>query len=657
MKSKKNKKDREFKVTLLICIVLVISTIAVYWQIHGHDFVFFDDNQYVTENYRVQAGLTRAGFIWAFTTFYAANWHPLTWLSHMIDCEFLGLNAGMHHLTNLWFHLANTLLLFWLFRKMTGAIWRSAFVAALFALHPLHVESVAWVAERKDVLNTFLWLLSMLAYVGYVKRPAAGRYLLVLILFTLGLMAKPMIVTLPVILLLMDYWPLGRLQLKQQEKTGYLWLKERPAWFLIFEKIPLFALSGAASIITVIAQHKGEAVQALEALPLSIRVSNALIAYVTYIGKTLWPSGLGVFYPHLERVQLAEAVGSGFLLAILSVAFVAMFRKHPYLLTGWLWYLVTLIPVIGLIQVGAQSMADRYTYVPLIGLFVIVVWGISNIVKKWRRRQTALISSSVMVIGALIICTWLQVRHWKNNMTLCEHTLRVTESNWKIHGAIGAVLMEDGKYEEATGHFKKALDIYPLFEEAYLNLGVVKERQGLRQEAIGYYLEAIKVDPHYAEAHNNLGGVYALQNQIELAKKHYAEALRIDPEYANAHINLGSLLAYQGAIEEAIDHYSRALQIDPYSTKGHLNLGIVLLHSKDPDKAILHFSEVLAIDSKSVQAQYGLARAYQMKGDLDKAVMFLKEALQNNPGNATIQRNLETILRERDGRSNAEGVK
>jgi len=643
--------NRGFRLEFFICLFLVFLTAGVYWGIHGHDFVFFDDNQYVTENHTVQAGLTKAGFIWAFTTFHAANWHPLTWLSHMADCQLFGLDAGMHHLTNLWFHIANALLLFWVFRKMTGAIWRSAVVAALFAVHPLHVESVAWVAERKDVLNTLFWLLTMWAYVRYAKGPGAGRYVLVLILFSLGLMSKPMIVTLPLILLLMDYWPLGRVQLHREQKNGYLDLKERPAWFLILEKIPLVVLSGAASVITVVAQHKGEAVQVLEVLPLSVRVSNALIAYATYIGKTLWPSGLGVFYPHPQTAQMWAAVGAAFLLTLLSVVFMIILRKRPYLATGWLWYFVSLVPVIGLVQVGAQSMADRYTYVPLIGLFVIIAWGIFDLVRGWRYRRIALICSAGTVICALMICTWLQVRYWRDSLSLFERALAVTHNNWMIHNTIGTVLLNKGEYQEAIRHFNEALRIYPGYAEAYLNLGVVNERKGLWKEAVTYYQEAIKVDPDYAEAHNNLGNVYALQNQIELSKTHYSEALRVDPQYANAHVNLANILAYQGAIDDAIDHYSKALKVDPYSVKGHLNMGIVLLHGGSSDSAIAHFSRVLAIDANSVAAQYGLARAHQMKGDLDKAIRYYREALHIAPDNETLRSNLESALREKEARN------
>jgi len=657
MKSTKRVKDRKFQIALLIGIILGFATISVYWQVHRHEFVFFDDNQYVTNNYTVQAGLTKAGLIWAFTTFHAANWHPLTWLSHMLDCQLFGLNAGMHHLTNLWFHLANTLLLFWVFARMTGAIWRSAFVAALFALHPLHVESVAWVAERKDVLNTLFWLLTMWAYVRYAKGPGAGRYILVLILFSLGLMSKPMIVTLPLILLLVDYWPLARLRIRKGENRGYLGLEQRSLTFLIVEKLPLVALSGVVSVLTFVAQHKGGAVQVLEELPLSIRVSNALIAYATYVGKMLWPCDLAVLYPHPESVHLWAAVGSGFLLAFLSAVSIMMIRTRPYLATGWLWYLVSLVPVIGLVQVGAQSMADRYTYVPLIGLFFIIAWGTFDLVRDRRYRRIVLFCSAGTVIFALMICTWRQVCYWKDSVSLFGRALTVTDNNWKIHNNIGTVLMNMGEYEKAVGHFNEALKIYPGYAEAYLNLGAVNERKGLWKEAVTYYQEAIKVDPDYAEAHNNLGNVYALQKQIERSKTHYSEALRVDPQYANAHVNLGNILAYQGAIDEAIDHYSKALKVDPYSVKGHLNMGIVLLHSKDPDRAIFHFSEVLAIDSSSIQAQYGLARAYQMKGNFDKAVMYLKEALRNDPDNQTIRSNLEAVLKDRDGRSATGGMK
>lgn len=641
-------KNRTFRLEFFICLFLTFSIVGVYWGIHGHDFVFFDDNQYVTENATVQAGLTKPGLIWAFTTFQAANWHPLTWLSHMLDCQLFGLNAGMHHLISLGFHIANTLLLFWVFRKMSGAVWRSAFVAALFALHPLHVESVAWVAERKDVLSTFFWIWTMLAYVYYTEKPGVRRYSLVLILFSLGLMAKPMVVTLPFILILMDCWPLGRLQILFSKNERYLGLKQRPLSYLVLEKIPLAVLSAAASVLTVVAQHRGGAVQGLEDLPLSIRLSNALIAYTTYIGKMFWPFELSVLYPHPEIVHIWESVGSGMLLACLSIIFIMMVRRRPYFAMGWFWYLGSLVPVIGIVQVGAQSMADRYTYIPLIGLFVIIAWGVFALLKNRRYKKAFLTTSAGLVILSLMICTVRQVYHWKDSLSLFEHTLNVTDNNWIIHNSVGTVLMNEGKYKKAIGHFNEALKIYPECAEAHLALGSVKERQGLWKEANTHYLEALKLNPDYAEAHNNLGNVYALQRQVKPAIEHYSEALRIKPDYANAHINMGNVLAYNGSIKDAMRHYSKALEIKPHHVKTHINVGLVMLHSGDADEAIVHFSEVLSINGNSVRAYYGLARAYQMKGDLDKAIRYYREALQLEPDNETIRSNLESVLKEKN---------
>ena len=385
---------------VLVCLFLIITTFAVYWQVHNHDFINLDDDLYITENDQVQKGLSRESVVWAFTTTHAANWHPLTWLSHMVDFQLYGLNPKGHHLTNVFFHLLNTLLLFFVLQRMTGALWRSGFVAALFALHPLHVESVAWVAERKDVLSTLFWLLTIWAYTWYVERPRRTRYLLTLLTFTLGLMAKPMLVTLPFVLLLLDYWPLGRFQVGQLDTAlsapGQASLSTRSVWSqtlrLIWEKAPFFALAAASSIVTFLVQKGGGAVRPWERFPITIRIANGLVSYVKYMGKMIWPSDLAVFYPHPgASLPIWQAVAAGLLLLSISIAAIRLAKNHPYLAVGWLWYLGTLVPIIGFVQVGGQALADRYTYVSLIGLFIIIAWGVSDIVAKWRYQRVVFI--------------------------------------------------------------------------------------------------------------------------------------------------------------------------------------------------------------------------------------------------------------------------
>ncbi|NIQ87873.1 MAG: hypothetical protein GWN93_01765, partial [Deltaproteobacteria bacterium] len=405
----------------------------------------------------VHKGLTRESFIWAFTTTDEANWHPLTWLSHMVDCQLYGLNPAGHHLTNVLLHSASTVLLFLILLGMTGSRWRSALVAALFALHPLHVESVAWVAERKDVLSTLFWMLTLWAYLAYTKRPERKRYLLIIVAFTLGLMAKPMLVTLPFVLLLLDYWPLKRIELGQsasglpaanQPST----IAEKPgaqAFRLLLEKTPLFVLTAASSVVTFVVQKSEGAVGALEVYPLKIRVANALVSYVSYIIKMIWPQNLAVFYPHPgQSLPMWQAVAAGILLVLISIAVIRAGRRQPYLPVGWLWYLGTLVPVIGLVQVGAQAMADRYTYVPLIGLFIMAAWGVPELMKKWHHRRVALVVSAALVLFALMTCARLQLRHWKNSIALLSHAHAVTAKSYLVHNNLGSALNELGKYDE-----------------------------------------------------------------------------------------------------------------------------------------------------------------------------------------------------------------
>ena len=420
-----------------VTVLLVVATLAVYAQVIRHDFVNFDDDKYVYENSHVRSGLTWKGIAWAFTTTVGGNWHPLTWLSHMLDCELFGLNAGYHHLVNVLLHILNSFLLLLVLEKMTGAFWRSATVAALFALHPLHVESVAWVAERKDVLSTLFFMLILWAYVPYAERPSRKRYGLICAFLVLGLMAKPMLVTVPFVLLLLDYWPLERLQL--DESKGSDGTRGRPgrsgggrkqaALRLIAEKVPLLALVAVSSAVTFVAQQRVGAMSMGTSVPLSGRIANALVSYFAYIGKMFWPSHLAVFYPYRHAVPAWEWAGAALLLVGLSIIVVLAGQRRRYLSVGWFWYLGTLVPVIGLVQVGAQSMADRYTYVPLIGLFLIAVWGAADLTAVWSRGRTGLRALSGVVIVGCMVATSFQVGTWKNGLTLFGHALKVTKAN------------------------------------------------------------------------------------------------------------------------------------------------------------------------------------------------------------------------------------
>jgi tetratricopeptide (TPR) repeat protein len=583
---------REF----FICLVLTAATLLVYWQLMNYEFINYDDNVYVTDNLHVQEGLSHETVTWAFTTTRAANWHPLTWLSHMLDCQLYGLDSAGHHLTSLIFHLANTILLFLALRLTTRAPWQSAFVAALFALHPLHVESVAWVAERKDVLAALFWMLTMLAYVHYVQRPGVSRYLLIVLSFALGLMAKPMLVTLPFVLLLLDFWPLGRFQpgslpgfIQPQARTSQASNSAKsPKSKLIWEKVPLIVLAAISSIVTFFAQQQKAAISTLEVVSLKLRLANGLVSYLAYIKKMIWPQGLAVFYPHLGKsLPSWQSVGAGLLLVAVSIVVLRGARRYPYVLVGWLWYLGTLVPVIGLVQVGEQAMADRYTYVPLVGLFIIIAWGVADIVKGWQHRRIVTAISAAVVLSSLMMSNWLQVRHWKDSVALFKHTLKVTSNNYVAHYTLGNALALQGNLLEAIANYNEALRIKPSYAEAHHNLGNALSLQGSVEEAVAHYNEALRIKPNYAEAHRNLGVNLDQQGKHEEAIKHYAEALRVSPNDAQSHNNLGVALAEQGRLAEATVHFSEAVRIKPDFTEAqrNLELGLRLMgRSTEPPK-------------------------------------------------------------------------
>ncbi|MES0397510.1 MAG: tetratricopeptide repeat protein [Syntrophobacteria bacterium] len=568
-----------------IWLILITAVLLVYWQVGDHEFINYDDNAYITDNAQVQKGLTSEGIIWAFTTSHTGNWHPLTWISHMLDCELYGLNPKGHHLTNVLFHTANAILLFVVLRWMTGAIWRSGLVAALFALHPLHVESVAWAAERKDVLSTFFWMLTMVAYVHYVNRPGGKRYLLVLITFSLGLMAKPMLVTLPFVLLLLDYWPLNRF--KPRAVTGSV--EDQPLGFrssgddkspilkAVMEKTPLFLMSLFSCVVTVMAQQEAGAISTLEIVPFKLRIANGLVSVVAYMGKMIWPQDLAVFYPHpVSDLQIWKPVVAGLFLLILSTVALWVAQRCRYVLVGWLWYLGTLVPVIGLVQVGEQAMADRYTYVPLIGLFIVVVWGFADLVKGWRSRRWVVSVSAAVMVLALMAGSWLQVTHWKNSVRLFKHALDATSNNYVAHYTLGNALALQGNLTGSVSHYNKALQIHPNFAEAHNNLGNALALQGNLTGAISHYNKALQINPDHAEAHRNLAVGLDRQGRHQEAIQHYAEVLRISPHDAQSHNNLGVALAEQGRLKEAVAHFTEALRIDPHFKEAQRNLDLSL---------------------------------------------------------------------------------
>ena len=643
---------RQHGLALLIGLFLTIITFAAFEQVRTCEFITFDDNSYVTENLYIQSGLTLKGVIWAFGRIHAGHWHPLTWLSHMLDCQLYGLNPSGHHLNNLAFHIANTLLLFLVLRRMTGALWRSCFVAVLFALHPVHVESVAWVAERKDVLSTFFWMLTMWAYIRYVERPKLHRYLLALLFFALGLMSKPTLVTLPFVLLLLDYWPLGRHQLSPSgmnpkspiSKSINPSARRSKALYLVREKAPFFALCAVSIVLTIFAAGKGEAIGTLGDYRLDMRAANALVSYVSYIGKMIWPSHLSIFYPYQEMLPLWKVVGAGLLLIVVSVLVIRVVRKLPYLAVGWFWYIGTLVPVIGLVQVGMQAMADRFTYVPLIGLFIMITWGVTDILGGWRYRRVVLSISAGILLSILMIVTRVQVQRWQNSITLFQHSLEVTEDNYLSHTILGVALSGQGKTQEAIDHFREALRIKPDFLGAHYSLGAALEREGKDQEAMEHYVGALRIKPDRPEAHHNLGVLFLRQGKNREAIDHFREALRIKPDYPDAHNNLGTVLRRQGRNQEAIHHFSEALRIEPNYPEAHNNLGAAFEDLGKNQEAMDHYVEALRIKPDSAVVHNNLGVLLFRQGKNREAIAHFNEALRNKPDYVSAYNNLGNAL-------------
>lgn len=567
----------------LIIIFIVISSLSVYWQVKDHEFVDYDDYMYVTRNHHVQAGFTRENLLWAFTTVSGSNWHPITWLSYMLDYKIYGLNPKGYLLTNLLFHIANSLFLFLILKRITGALWQSAFVSSLFALHPLHVESVAWVAERKDVLSAFFWMLTMWTYIRYVERPEVKRYLLILLAFALGLMSKPMLVTLPFVLFLLDYWPLNRLKFAGLKNIKSLSKEVK----LIREKIPFFILAVASSVITYLAQHKGGAVSSFELIPLWVRIGNSFVAYVSYIWKTIWPRGLAVFYPHPGNSLLIwQGVGASLIILCLFLLAIFALQTKPYISFGLFWYLGTLVPVIGLVQIGAQSMADRYMYIPLIGLSVIIAWGVPDLMAKWRYRRIGLSISAGGLISAFLICTYFQVQHWRNSITLFERAVKSTSSNYVAHNRLGVALSNQGKIQEALYHYSKAIQIKPNYATAHYDMAIDLASLGRLSEAVKHFKETIRFNPNHRAAYNNLGIIMARQGDYSHAIAYFSKALQINPYSPDIHNNLGLAFAKHGKLDDAIKHYLKALRLKRDFPEAQSNLKKILIQKGQTEKEI-----------------------------------------------------------------------
>ncbi len=670
----------------LISLVLIAATAAVYAPVRNYEFVEVDDPAYVSENPAVSGGLTRQGIVWAFTTGHAANWHPLTWLSHMADVQLFGMSPGRHHLTSLMLHIANAVLLFLLLVWMTGAAGRSAFVAGLFALHPLHVESVAWVAERKDVLSTLFWLLATGAYVAYARAPRRGRYLVLILLFALGLMAKPMLVTLPFVFLLLDVWPLGRAARGSGDRNLRGWRRFSSGWIvwrpLVLEKVPLIALAAVSGAVTIWMQRAGGAVAELQKIPLSLRVENALVCYVAYIGKMLWPARLAVLYPIPTALSAWQVVGAAFLLAGLTVAAVRLARRRPYVAVGWFWYLGTLVPVIGLIQVGLQAMADRYSYAPLIGIFIILAWGIPDALSRWPLWRRVLPAFAVLAVLACAIITRRQTGYWENGSTLWAHELEavlgmdeshaqeVLASVFHNRGAKdeapgrgspsvspgsdageveynqGLAMARAGRIDEAVTHFAEAVRLQPGFADARMNLGRALASLGNAGEARAQFSEAVRLAPDSAEAHHDLGLSLLRLGRIDEAVESLAAAVRLNPGYAEAQGDLGFALSIRGESGPAIEHLTEAVRLKPDFAEAHNNLGTALVRERRSGEALPHFAEAVRLKPDFELARRNLGISLAGAGRIDEAISQFREVLRINPQNEEIRKALEALAQQ-----------
>jgi tetratricopeptide (TPR) repeat protein len=621
---------------VLSCGFLLLATGLVFGQTVRHAFVNLDDNVYVYENPHVSRGLSVPGFVWAFSHSHVANWHPLTWISLMLDCQLYGLYAGGHHLTNVLLHAATAILLLLVLRRMTGSLWPSLFVAASFAIHPLRAESVAWVTERKDVLSGLFFLLTIAAYVRYVRRPfSLTRYVAVTAIFVLGLMAKPMLVTLPLVLLLLDYWPLGRFPFR---------------WPLLIEKLPLFALAAVSCALTFAAQ--GESLALNEHLSWAWRIGNALISYVVYLGHFLYPAGLAALYPRtgpdlpLGKLCLAILILAG----ITAAAWIGR-KKCPYLLVGWLWYLVMMAPVIGVVLVGLETMADRFTYLPQIGLAVALAYGAADALRFWPSRRSLGAAASALVLGIFMGAAWRQTSFWSDSQTLWTHTLACTSQNSAAHNAFANALVDGGRMDDAVAHYRKAIEIRPTYAAAHFNLGVALAGLGRPDEAVEQYRETIAIKPDDAKAQNNLGNAFLAWGQLDRAMAHCREALKIDPDFAEAHYNLGNALFAGGRLDEAMAQYRSALASRPDFAEASYNLGLALVRRGRLDQAIAQYRQALAVRPDFAEVHNSLGLALASSGQCDEAAAHYRRALEIRPGFVEARNNLNRV---RAGRQRVE---
>ena len=643
-----------------ICIFLAVATFSVYLQVKDHEFIDYDDKAFISQNSNIKSGLSKESVIWAFTTTLSGSWEPITWLSHILGYQLYGSSSKNHHLINVFFHITNAVLLFIVLLRMTGALWQSGFVACMFALHPMNVESVAWLMERNMLLCTLFWLLTMLVYIHYTEKPSIKRYSLVILFFTFGLMSKSMIVTLPFVLLMMDYWPLKRLKVNQKKYNDKFEMdfviKRSEVLRLVLEKIPLLILSLGLSITIFKLAEGYEGTDYMAAVSFFGRLNNGMVSYLEYLAKTVWPTGLAVLYPHpLNTLATWKGILCG--MALLGVTFfsIRFIKKSPYFAFGWFWYLGVLVPVIGIfVQVGGElAMADRYAYLPLIGIFIIIAWGLPELIARWRHREKILSISAGIIISMLMATTWIQLSYWKNSLDLFKRAISVAnkkDPNFKnpnhalLYNHLGLVFYNMGKPEESTSHYEMAIKIAPDLAMAHTNLGISYLSMGNTEEAISHYKTAIKFNPNHAHGHYNLGIVLFALGKIEEAISHYQTAIKLNPNYAAAHNNLGLILEGNGRTREAISNYRTAINLKPGYAAAHSNLGNTLFALGKTEEAIVHYKKAIRLNPDFAMAYTNLGNALFALGKTEEAIYHFKTAIRLKPGYTEAHHNLGVAL-------------
>lgn len=673
--------DRNHLLLIALCLVLAAGTVAAYWGLWQHEFINYDDPLYVTENPRVLEGLTFQNIRWAFTSGQISNWHPLTWLSLMLDSSLFSMNPAGFHATNLLLHAANTVLLFLVLVRLSGRIGPSLLAAALFGLHPLHVESVAWISERKDVLSTLFWMLTMLCYVRYARKSSPFAYGFMMVCFAMGLMAKPMLVTLPFVLLLIDYWPLERIKRPAGEVPLAPGATARSFSHLILEKIPLFALSAVSSVVTFLVQREGGAVAKLEGIPWSHRLTNAVVSYTDYIRQMFWPTDLSVFYPHPQgQLSVFTVLFSSLVLLAVTGVVIWQFRRKPYLPVGWFWYVGTLVPVIGLVQVGAQARADRYTYVPLTGLFIMLAWLVGDFTahRPWARRMAAIAGVSVCVV--LGVCTYQQSRIWQGNKTLFEQAIKTNSKNYMALNELGVHCAETGDITQAIQYFRATLAIKPNDVEARYNLGKALERTGKTDEAAEHFKEVLRIKPNDGDIYHTLALAEFEKGNLEQAEFLYRNGLAAAPNDAKLHSGLGMVLLYMGKTDPAIqemetaieiggdsetfcnlaiavlskgqkdkanEYLKKAIRLDPYNAQAYFNMGNIELADHSLTGAIDQYKKAIELKPDYVKAHGNLAVALAQAGRIDEAIVHFKKVAELDPENIDSHLNLAQALGEK----------